>query len=201
MVALGGKPHMSPRSQEVKSARAGDRVALQHLLERNHGRFRALTRNLMGTRLRARVRVSDVLQSAYVEVIRGISGFREDSEDAFRAWMGRVLENGVRRKSRFFAAKKRAEPSDLDAVGCDGEAALGPAATPSNAAMQRENIALLRRALDQLRDDHRQVILMRVVEGKSHEEIARALGRPPHATRVLLSRARAQLSLALDRIC
>lgn len=191
---------MSPHSQDLESARAGDRDALQHLLERNHRRFRSLTRNLMGTRLRTRLRVSDVLQSAYVEVIRSISGFREDSEDAFRAWMQRVLENGVRRKSRFFAAKKRAEPGDAEIAPEAGEHAIGSIPTPSSDAMQRENVEVLLRALDELREDHRKVILMRVIEGKSHEEIARDLGRPPHATRVLLSRARAQLSLALERI-
>ena len=186
---------MDDKQQEIERARAGDRAALHSLLARSHDRMRRYTGSLLGNRLRARLSVSDVLQSCYVDVVKGISTFREDNDAAFEAWTRRIVENGVRRKSRELGALKRGadrttdEPLELPS----------PGPTPSGCAVTAEQLSRVEAALTKLRDDHREVLRLRIVEGLAHEEIARRMGRPLGATRMLLSRARAELSLHLER--
>ena len=49
-------------------------------------------------------------------------------------------------------------------------------------------------------EDQRQIIQLRAFEGRDYDEIAAMLGRTPGALRMLLSRARALLTLKLDRL-
>jgi RNA polymerase sigma-70 factor (ECF subfamily) len=56
--------------------------------------------------------------------------------------------------------------------------------------LERERV---RRALLQLPADQRQVIMLRILEGWSHEEVSAALGKTVEATRALQHRALAAL--------
>lgn len=182
---------------DIIRARDGDRSALNTLLARNHDRLLRLTDRLLGAKLRTRVSVSDVLQSCYVDLVRGISRLEHPTEAAFEAWTRRIVENGVRRKCRELSAKKRGEGRRLlDTI--DESASREP--SPSGQAMTTEHLARLERALSRLREDRREILRLRVVEGRSHEEIADIMGRPLGATRMLLSRARAELSLEIERL-
>jgi len=182
---------------KVQRAIDGDRSALDALLGRTHGRLRRIADRIIGPRLRARVSVSDIVQSCYVEIIRGIRSFRDsgDSGDgAFEAWSRRVLENGVRRKSRHFSAEKRTAEVE-DVAFLDEPAGEGP--TPSRAAVNGEALLQLQTALEQLSSEHREIIRLRILEGRAHDEIAEILDKSPTAVRMSLSRARAKLSLVL----
>ena len=66
--------------------------------------------------------------------------------------------------------------------------------------MRAEDLVLVSRALEDLGEDYRQVIILRLVEGRTHKEVGELLGRTEAATRMLLSRARAALALARDRL-
>lgn len=187
-------PTTNRKNDDIERAVEGDRSALESLLERSQGRLRRIATRLVGPRLRERVSVSDIVQSCYVEIIRSIRGFRDTSEGSFEAWSRKVLENGVRRKCRYFSAEKRA--GETDDTSLESEPA-GSAPTPSRAAVNAESLQRLERAMTRLSDEHREIVRMRIIEGKPHDEIAAALGRSPTAVRMLLSRARAKLSLAL----
>ena len=54
--------------------------------------------------------------------------------------------------------------------------------------------------MNRLSEPHRRVIRLRVVEGKSIDEIAGELDRKPGAAKMLLSRARAALALELESL-
>lgn len=186
---------MGESERDIEKARAGDRSALDALLTRGHDRTRRYTASLLGNHLKARLSVSDVLQSCYVDVVKGISTFREDSGAAFEAWTRRIVENGVRRKSRQLGALKRG----AGRVGDLPSNVASPGPTPSGAAITTEQLARVEAALERLRPDHREVLRLRIVDGLSHDDIARRMDRPIGATRMLLSRARAELSLHLER--
>lgn len=183
--------------RQIERARAGDRSALQSLLADNHGRLRRLATRLLGTRLRTRLAVSDLLQSCYVDVVKGISSLKDTSDEAFEAWTRRVVENGVRRKSRELSAKKRGADQIVDEE-VDHTSAEQP--SPSGCAMVAESADRLAQAISRLREDRREVLRLRVIEGLSHEDIAIQMGRPLGATRMLLSRARAELTIEIDRL-
>lgn len=186
-----------PAADESPPATGEDPQGLRTLLARNHDRLRAITERLLGQRLRHRVNVSDIVQSCLVDLIRSFRGFRDTGEGAFEAWSRRVLENGVRRKSRYYRAQKRAD-EDEDAAPVEDRA--GPEPTPSHHAVNAEDLARLERAMAQLPVDQREIIRLHVIEGRPHDDVARLTGRSPAATRMMLSRARARLSVEIDRL-
>ncbi|MEE2711280.1 MAG: sigma-70 family RNA polymerase sigma factor [Planctomycetota bacterium] len=192
------------RDESVKAnlalARGGDRRALDRLLETVHGRLRRLAEGRLGPGLRAKLRTSDVLQSTYLDVVKSVERFEGEDEEAFVGWVARIMENNIRDKGKYFQARKRRDPEGATLPLNEAEDVKTPGATPSVEVVRAEDLVLVSRALEDLGEDYRQVIILRLVEGRSHKEVGELLGRTEAATRMLLSRARAALALALDRL-
>ena len=186
--------------KELTKVRAGDRRALDRLLEQVEERLRRLAEGRLGPGLRAKIRTSDVLQSTYLDVVKSVGRFDGDDEDAFVAWVGRIMENNIRDKGKYFHAPKRRDPegTTLPINEADNVKTAGP--TPSVEAVRAEDLVLVSKALEGLSEDYRQVIILRMVEGRSHKEVGDLLGRTEAATRMLLSRARAALAMELERM-
>lgn len=70
---------------------------------------------------------------------------------------------------------------------------------PELLAEQREQQEALQRALEQLSPEHRQVLLLRVVQQMSYDEIAQALSLESGTVKSRISRARRQLREILLR--
>lgn len=70
---------------------------------------------------------------------------------------------------------------------------------PELLAEQREQQEALQRALDQLSPEHRQVLLLRVVQQLSYDEIAQSLSLESGTVKSRISRARRQLREILLR--
>ncbi len=191
-----------PRDEDIRTlldaARAGDREALNRLLESCQERLRRMSAARLGGRLRAKTRASDVLQSTYLEVMRSIGEFEGKDEKTFVAWVGSILEHHVKRKVRYFSAQRRKDPSRTSEIGRAKEPSDN--ATPSIELRKAEDMLTVSHALDNLPEHYREVILMKVVDGLDHQEIAKATGRTPTATRMLLSRARARLCMEIERL-
>ena len=66
---------------------------------------------------------------------------------------------------------------------------MGPAESPSDQAVRHEEAAALAEALSRLPDDMQQALLGRHLDGLSHAELARTLGRSETAVRMLYLRA------------
>lgn len=187
----------TPRD-DIRKARTGDREALNRLLVRVHGRVtrRALTR--LGPALQARLRISDLVQSTYLDVVRYIGEFDGESDDAFAAWVGRILENNIRDKRRFYAASKRAtDPAGPQEIE-DASATLR--GNPSEDAAVEDELRLVNRALEELPAHYQEIIRLRIMQGRRYDEIGSRLGRTASSARVLLARARAALILRIDRL-
>jgi RNA polymerase sigma-70 factor (ECF subfamily) len=61
--------------------------------------------------------------------------------------------------------------------------------SPSHSAQRRELGVVLADALAELSADYREVIVLRTLEGRGWDEVARAMGRSADAVRVLWARA------------
>ena len=105
---------------------------------RSRDKLGRLAGHLIGPALREKLSVSDIIQSTYLQVIRDVSKFDGDDDDAFAAWIGQILENTVKQKHRFFTARKRAAPPDA-ADEIDRRRRRPP--TPSSLAGRMEDIA------------------------------------------------------------
>jgi RNA polymerase sigma-70 factor (ECF subfamily) len=70
--------------------------------------------------------------------------------------------------------------------------------SPSERAIQKEDELRLADVLSKLSPEYQEVILLRNIEGLSHEEVAHRMGRTVGAVRMLWVRALAHLRDAID---
>lgn len=177
-------------ANDLRRAKAGDREALGRLLDRHEPELRRRLEPKVRV-LSRKLGVSDVIQSSFLQVIRHFSSFRGESETEFAAWLWRVLENRLKYRQRFYGAEKR-----------EGDVPRPPPPnlpSPSSGLSRGEDLRILAESLDALPEDQREVLLLKVADGLSHDAIAERLSRSPGATRMLLSRARAALALEIER--
>jgi RNA polymerase sigma-70 factor (ECF subfamily) len=148
----------------------------------------------------ARESISDLMQSISREVIGENGDFRYRSEVEFKAWLKQVVVSKMIDKYRFYTAGKRDARRERDPGG-DVRAEPGAdTMTPSRNMMIDEEHTMLTDALERLPEYHRVVLQLFWFEKLSHAEIARRMQRTEVATRKMLSRAKAQLGLEIERI-
>lgn len=191
---------MTPLS-DIRLARAGDLLALDRVLIRLQDKLRGIAHQKLGRELRTFLRTSDLLQSAYLDVLRGLQSFEGEDEDKFVGWVLRIIERNAADRRRFFLAEKRKTSLLGTTLRHDAEAHL--AATdpePLSSLGASDELHLVGRALLSLPEDQRSILKWKLLEGESHETIAERLNKSELATRSLLLRARAALLLAIDRL-
>lgn len=198
---------MSPMAEDTlqlaERAAAGDRGAVEVLLERCLPELRAYVRLRAGAVIRNHEAHSDIVQSTCREVLEHFERFQFPSESAFRQWLFTTALRKLTHRRDYYHAEKRDARRDValdDAPA--GDAALLACyrgfTTPSKAAMLKEEIERIERAFEGLSEDHREVITLAKVVGLSRAEIGLQMGRSEAAVKMLLSRALAELAERLE---
>jgi len=189
--------------------RAGDQEAGDLLLRHFEPWLRLLARVQVESRFGGRFDPSDVVQQTLFEAVRAASAFRGTTEAEFAAWLRRilahVLAHEIRRHGGTLKRQVNLEiPLDKELTATSGRLGdLVPAGgtSPSQALVKHERQLLLAQALERLPDDYREVIILRNLEGLSHEEVARRLGRKSGAVRMLWVRALTRLRQEVLTLC
>src|ERR1041385_3859003 len=168
LTALWGPAQMPrgmPDSETVLLLRrwhAGDRGALDLLLERDLAWVRERVRRRLGPLLRAKAQTDDFVQDAVVEVLRYAPRFEVADRSQFRALLARIVENVLRDEHDRFSAKRRAIRRELPFPA--GEEDRGPAddssLRPSRLAEREEWESCIRFALALLDQEDREVVLL-----------------------------------------
>lgn len=180
----------------IARARQRDERALSELLDAHTQRLLESIRAELGDRLRQRLESQDVMQQVYVDALNNIDRFVDLGHDSFFAWLRRIALNricDVDRKA-FQTIKRGAEVRAAD-LGHDAsmlplfDALAGSLTSPSRVADLAERESLLRRALDQLGEDQREVIRLRYLNQLSVTETAAKMDRTERAVRSLCARA------------
>jgi RNA polymerase sigma-70 factor (ECF subfamily) len=174
----------------VERAAQGDELAAGDLLERVRPRLVLWCANRMSPKLRAKLQPEDVAQEVLIRLHRSLGTFRpHGGRRAFLGWMFTVAENRIRDLVDHHGALKRRTivPRSLSQT------------SPSVAAARKENIQLLREAMEDLSADHRSVLQLRRIEERDVEEVARLMKRSPGATHTLYWRALGALRQAMRK--
>jgi RNA polymerase sigma-70 factor (ECF subfamily) len=176
----------------LDALRRGEPAALDELARRYRDGLLLLARLRLGPRLQGRFDASDVVQLALLEAVRALPGFRGDSEADLAAWLRGVLVQVLAHEVRRHAGTQQRDVGrevDLDLA----DLLAAEQTSPSQAAARREQERCLDDALARLPEDYRKVIVLRNLQGLSHEEVAAHLGRDVGAVRMLWVRALARL--------
>ena len=160
--------------QLVRRARGGDLAAFHELVDRHAASLLGLATMLVGSAADA----EDVVQETLAGAFRGLGGFRGDS--AVKTWLTRIL---LRQAAGLLRKRKRSPAAGLEAD--QAEAPIGGTAT--DRADARMDLAA---ALADMSEEHRQVLVLRELQGLSYDEISRVLNVPRGTVESRLFRAR-----------
>lgn len=165
-------------------ARAGDRAALESLLERHQAQVYRF-----GMRMcRDAEDAKDVLQDTLLAVARGVQGFRGSS--SLSTWLFTIARSFCIKQRR----RARSAPSSLDSLESlppDHAALLeDPAKIPDEELATKRIEQALEEAIAALEPEYREVLLLRDVEGLPAADVADVLGLSVAAVKSRLHRAR-----------
>lgn len=184
--AQGASPRVDT-AQLIRSAQAGDVQAFNALVLAHQDQVYSLAYRFMGQRPAA----EDATQEAFLRAYRAIRSFRGDR---FRPWLLAIVANTCRDELR---RQRRRPTQSLDGRGGSEDAPAldppDPGPSPEDGAMNSELRVALERALLQLPEDWRIVVVLSDVHGLSYEEVAQAAALPLGTVKSRLSRARARL--------
>ena len=187
----------------VALAREGDEPALNQLCSVYGERVRRIIRFRLDQKLRPKLDSVDVVQDALILAMDGLKDFTYKNEGDFLRWLSKIAENRLRDiLDKFHADKRdihREIPFREEGSSTDGGfiGAAGPVAntTPSVVVCKKEALDRLEKALDELKPQYKEVIVLKRIEGLSHAEIAERLDKNTGAVRMLLARAMAALTI------
>jgi len=162
----------------------------------------------MGGELRSKLESMDLAQDVFISALRDLGNFTYKNEGDFLRWLSKIAENRLRDHIDKLHANKRDIRKEVQlksyepTTGDSFVVALGPidTTTPSAIMSKREDLARLAKALDALKPEYREVIVLTKIDGLSYKEIADRLGKSGDAVRMLVSRAIAALTGAFESI-
>jgi RNA polymerase sigma-70 factor, ECF subfamily len=190
--------------------RAGDERAFETLVNRHYGTMLAVARTYVSSRAVA----EEVVQEAWLGVLKGLDGFQGRS--ALSTWIMRIVVNIAKtrggREARSIPYASLAAEGDQHSV--DPDRFRGPddgfpghwraypgdwRRLPEDALYQQETLRVTVEAIAELPAAQRAVITMRDVQGCPADEVCDVLGVSEGNQRVLLHRARSRVRAALER--
>ena len=170
----------------VRAAQRGDDSAFEELVRTYEKRVYHLALRMCGN-------VDDayeVTQEAFLSAWKGMRFFR--GESSFSTWLYRLTSNAA---IDFLRRQRRQGGSD--GVSLDDEDTFlevaDPAPSPHQQAERLELRDALARGLGALSPEHRQVLLLRELQGLTYEEIAAALELDLGTVKSRIARAREKL--------
>jgi RNA polymerase sigma-70 factor (ECF subfamily) len=178
----------------VRRAQAGERAAFRELYDRYHKRVFAVALGVLKNKDDA----LDVVQESFVKVHRHLDGFQGSS--SFYTWLYRIAMNlAIDQLRRRKSAGSAVSEDSLDRELVDDSVLHEKMeANPRKTVIRRELMVRVEEALGTLPDHHRQVIVLREIEGMSYEEIAEVMDVPKGTIMSRLFHARRKMQLALQ---
>ncbi|MBW3660632.1 MAG: sigma-70 family RNA polymerase sigma factor [Gemmatimonadetes bacterium] len=180
--------------QLVAEALSGSQSAYTRLVER----FERPVYNLVARMVRDRGLAEDLAQEAFVKAFTRLDTFRS-GQGKFSNWLFKIAHNTAidhLRKSRLDTVpldKTEPDEPDYHAVLADAEAA-----TPLDRTVAGDLGRALAAAVDRLRPEYREAIVLRHQEGLAYDEIAEVTGMPLGTVKTYIHRARKELAAILE---
>ena len=135
---------------------------------------------------------ADMAQEAFIKAYNSLTAFRGDSK--FSVWLYRIVSNVC---LDFLRSRSRKQTVSLSTENDDGEEVELDIADETHSPEQLLDRSLtrdaVRRGLAALPPDHREILLLREMQGLSYEEIADVLGLEAGTVKSRIFRARKKL--------
>jgi RNA polymerase sigma-70 factor (ECF subfamily) len=139
----------------------------------------------------------DILQETMIKVYRNLNGFNPTL--SFSSWIYRIAHNEA---LNFIRKNKRQASISLDAEDEDNVALLKVLASDENVpakVAQKEMAGKVREILALLREDFREMLILRYLEGYDYQEISDILKKPLGTVGVMIGRAKEEFKARAEK--
>lgn len=182
----------------VRRCKQGQREAFDILVEKYYKKIYNLSYRFVGDSEEA----NDLAQEIFAAAYQNLKRFRGDAK--FSTWLFQIAAN--RGKNRFKYLKRRGyfanrAPRDGD----DEKDALqreipDDSMNPEKIFASKQIRRIVQDAINDLEPDHKEIVILRDIEGFSYDEIAQILNLPEGTTKSRLHRARMVVKEKLKKV-
>jgi RNA polymerase sigma factor (sigma-70 family) len=161
------------------------KLDLQCLLLAKAGELQRLVEQKIPARFKSRITAEDVLQEVWISAFRSYDDFRPDGPGAFERWLMAIINRRMADAIRSAGARKRGGDRCVFHGGTSAPRSWADlfaklsanGRTPSGELSAQEASQAIQIALSSLSEGRRQAVCLRLLEGRSREEVAQAMQR------------------------
>jgi RNA polymerase sigma-70 factor, ECF subfamily len=177
----------------------GDTDAFEALVERHQKKMLNIAYRMLGDYDDA----CDVTQEAFVAAYKSIKKFKVEAK--FSTWLYRIVVNHTKNRLKQQKSSRRHESVSIDEsreaqAGCASCLPSAVDGQPDEQMMQKEREVKVQVCINKLDDEHKEILVLRDIQGFSYEEICDILKLPDGTVKSRLSRARNALKDCLIKV-
>jgi len=190
----------SPKIEKevIESCKAGDQKAFSEIVLHRQKKVFNIAYRMLGNLEEAK----DLAQEVFISVFESIKDLKEEIK--FDAWLTQVTLNHCRnrwkylKRRHYFNSDSLEDPIETE-DGNMPKAICDPSDNPETLYEKKLIQELIQRGLLKLKDDQRELLVLRDLQGLSYEEMGELLGLPEGTIKSKLHRARMELKEVLER--
>jgi len=190
----------SPKIQKevIENCKAGDEKAFTEIVLHRQKRVFNIAYRMLGNSEEAK----DLAQEVFISVFESIKDLKEEIK--FDAWLTQVTLNHCRNRWKYLKRRQYFSSDSLDDPvetedGSVPRAITDPSDNPEILLEKKMIQQLIQRGLLELKEDQRELLVLRDLQGFSYEEMGDTLGLPEGTIKSKLHRARMDLKEVLER--
>src|SRR4030043_1108936 len=186
------------KREVIECCKAGDEKAFAEIVLHYQKRVFNIAYRMLGNMEEAK----DLAQEVFLTVFESVKDLREEFK--FGAWLTQITLNHCRNRWKYLKRRQYFNSDSLDdpIEAEDGDmpkAIYDPSDNPETLFEKKMIQQLIQRGLQKLKEDQRELLVLRDLQGFSYEEMGEWLGLPEGTIKSKLHRARMDLKEALER--
>ena len=190
----------SPKIQKevIENCKAGDEKAFTEIVLHRQKRVFNIAYRMLGNSEEAK----DLAQEVFISVFESIKDLKEEIK--FDAWLTQITLNHCRnhwkylKRRQYFSSDSLDDPIETE-DGSMPRAITDPSDNPEILLEKKMIRQLIQRGLLELKEDQRELLVLRDLQGYSYEEMGETLGLPEGTIKSKLHRARMDLKEVLEK--
>ena len=190
----------SPRVQKevIESCKAGDEKAFAEIVLHYQKKVFNIAYRMLGNLEEAK----DLAQEVFISVFESIKDLKEEIK--FDAWLTQITLNHCRNRWKYLKRRQYFNSDSLDDPietedGDMPKAIADPSENPEALYEKKMVQQFIQSGLLKLKEDQRELLVLRDLQGFSYEEMGELLGLPEGTIKSKLHRARMDLKEVLER--
>jgi len=190
----------SPKIQKevIENCKAGDEKAFAEIVLHRQKKVFNIAYRMLGNSEEAK----DLAQEVFISVFESIKDLKEEIK--FDAWLTQITLNHCRNRWKYLKRRQYFSSHSLDDPietedGSVPRAVYDPSDNPEILFEKKMIQQWIQRGLLELKEDRRELLVLRDLQGFSYEEMGESLGLPEGTIKSKLHRARMDLKEVLER--